>query len=67
MGDRKFPEIYKGKDGKIVAEIEKADNGNFGVWDTINNSHTGEYKDISAAQAEANMIVVRYDQDQENR
>ena len=67
MDDDKFPEIYKGKDGIIVANIEKAENCNFQVWDEINKSPTGEYQDLAEARAEAKMIVIRYDQDQENR
>ena len=66
--------IFKAKDGSRVAEIEKGRNGKYLLWQ-INrreisppgNKHSliGEYSDLETARAEAKMIVVRFEQDQE--
>ena len=67
-------EIFKAKNGARIAEIEKTENGKYQVWkidrrDILppGNRHSliGEYQDLEAARAEADMIVVRYEQDQE--
>ena len=67
MAEDKFVKQYKGKDGRIVANIEKTEDGDFQVWNDITNSLIAEYQDLSEAHAEARMIVIRYNQDQENR
>jgi len=72
MNEGKSIEIFKSRSGKRVAEIVQAENGKYQVWKigrrdisppgTI-HSLIGEYQDLAAAQAEAKMIVVRYEQD----
>ena len=58
-------EQFNGEDGEIVAEIVQDENGNYDLWkiDRPNNSCIGNYHDLAAARAEAQMIVIRYNQD----
>ncbi len=73
MDEGKSIEIFKGTNGERVAEIVQADNGKYQLWKIerrdfsppgTKHSLVNEYQDLEAARAEAQMIVVRHEQDQ---
>lgn len=74
MSEANTTELFKGKDGSRLAEIEKGSNGKYLLWkidrreiSPSGNRHSllGEYLDLVTARAKAKMIVVRFEQDQD--
>lgn len=72
MENEKSVEKFKASDGFFVAEIVKAENEKYQVWERRRNdfgtgnrhSIIGEHKELDDAKAEAKVIVEKYEQDQ---
>ena len=71
--DRKSIKIFRGNDGRIVAQIMQAENGEYEIWmrEKLNNmlsgdlhKRRGKHSDLAAARATGDRIVSRYNQDQ---
>lgn len=66
---RRSIKIFKGKDGRLLAQIMQSENGEYEVWERerLNNSlpgnlhkRGGKHLDLTAARATGNRIVARY-------
>ena len=71
--DGKSIKTFRGKDGRIVAQIMQAENGEYELWirEKLNNmlsgdlhKRRGKHSDLAAARATGDRIVSRYNQDQ---
>jgi len=71
--DRRSIKIFKGNDGRLLAEIMQSEAGEYEVWirERLNNmlggnlqKRRGKISGLAAAQATGNRIVSRYNQDQ---
>ena len=71
--DRKSIKIFKGNDGRIVAQIMQSEHGEYEIWERerLNNmlpgnlhKRKGKRSDLAAARGEGDKIVARYNQDQ---
>jgi hypothetical protein len=72
--DRRNIKIFKGKDGRLLAQIMQSENGEYEVWERerLNNMLAGNLHkrkekclELVAALGTANRIVARYNKDQE--
>jgi hypothetical protein len=71
--DRRNIKIFKGKDGRLLAQIMQSENGEYEVWERerLNNRMPGNLHkrkekcaELAAALAIANRIVARYNKEQ---
>jgi hypothetical protein len=71
--DRRSIKIFKGNDGRLLAQIMRSENGEYEIWEreSLNNmlpgnlqKRKGKRSDLAATRAEADRIVARYNQDQ---
>ena len=71
--DRRSIKIFKGKDGRLLAQIMQSENGEYEVWqrERLNNmlggnlnKRKGKRSNLASARATGNRIVYRYNQDQ---
>jgi hypothetical protein len=71
--DRRSIKIFNGKDGRLLAQIMQAENGEYEVWERerLNNmlpgnlhKRKGKCSDLAAACVQGDRIVARYNQDQ---
>jgi hypothetical protein len=71
--DRRSIKVFRGQDGRILAQIMQAENGEYEIWirEKLNNmlsgnlhKRRGKPSDLAAARATGDRIVSRYNQDQ---
>lgn len=71
--DRKSIKVFRGQDGRILAQIMQAENGEYEIWirEKLNNmlsgnlhKRRGKHSELAAARATGDRIVSRYNQDQ---
>jgi hypothetical protein len=71
--ERKNIKIFKGNDGRIVAQIMQSEKGEYEIWERerLNNmvpgnlhKREGKRLELAAARVEGDKIVARYNQDQ---